>query len=154
MNDQDKIHILSRAVIIDKNNILLCKTVDLDKNFYFLPGGHIEHGESVENSLLRELQEETGFECHIKKYLGCLEYSFEPDHSNICHNHEYSFIFEVDSVHLKSDRKVLCPEKQIELLWLPISDLSEIDFRAQPLKKLLDQWLSGDSGHIFMSDMI
>ena len=71
MNNQEKIHVISRAVIIDKNNILLCKTLELEISFYFLPGGHIENGESAENSLLRELQEETRFTCHIKKFLGC-----------------------------------------------------------------------------------
>jgi len=154
MNNQDKIHVLGRAVIIDQNKILLCKTLDLDISFYFLPGGHIEHGESAENSLLRELKEETGFECVIKRFLGCLEYSFEPGHSSICHNHEYNFIFEAESQHLKSDKKIVCPEKHIELIWTPISNLYEIDFRAEPLKKLLPEWLSGDTHSKFISEMI
>ena len=154
MNNQDKIHVLSRAVIIDKNKIFLCKTLDLEINFYFLPGGHIENGESAEKSLLRELQEETGFGCHIKKFLGCLEYSFEPGHSSICHNHEYNFIFEAESQHLKSDKKISCPEKHIELVWIPIASLAEIDFRAEPLRKLLPEWLSGDTKNKFMSQMI
>ena len=42
MNDQDKIHVLSRAAVIDQHEILLCKTLELEKNFYFLPGGHIK----------------------------------------------------------------------------------------------------------------
>lgn len=52
MNDKNNIHVLSRAVIIDKEHILLCKTRDLENNFYFLPGGHVENGESVEAALL------------------------------------------------------------------------------------------------------
>jgi 8-oxo-dGTP diphosphatase len=78
MNNKNNIHVLSRAVIIDQHHLLLCKTLDLKNNFYFLPGGHVEHGESVETSLLRELIEETGSEAKIKRFLGCLEYSFEP----------------------------------------------------------------------------
>ena len=154
MNNQDKIHVLSRAAIIDQDKILLCKTLDLEPSFYFLPGGHIEHGESAKSSLLRELQEETGFECHVKKFLGCLEYSFEPGHSSICHNHEYNFIFEAESEYLKSDKKIACPEKHIELLWMSISSLSEIDFRAEPLRKLLPEWLSENTPNKFMSEMI
>ena len=53
MSSQDKIHVLSRAAIIHDDEILLCKTLDLEISFYFLPRGHIEHGESAENSLLR-----------------------------------------------------------------------------------------------------
>lgn len=137
MNDKDKIHVLSRAVIIDQEHILLCKTIDLKKNFYFLPGGHVEHGESVETSLLRELAEETGAVCEIKRFLGCLEYSFEPNQNSICHNHEYNFVFEVISKDLKSNMKILQLEEHIELVWIPLSHLEEIDFRAEPLKKNL-----------------
>jgi ADP-ribose pyrophosphatase YjhB (NUDIX family) len=154
MNNQDKIHVLSRAAIIHDDKILLCKTLDLEISFYFLPGGHIEHGESAENSLLRELKEETGIDCKIKKFLGCLDSSFEPGHSSICHNHEYNFVFEAESEHLTSDRKKICPEKHIELIWMPISSLQEIDFRAEPLRKLLPLWLTGNSDNKFMSEMI
>lgn len=78
MNTKNNIHVLSRAMIIDQRHILLCKTLDLPVIFYFLPGGHVEHGESVETSLLRELMEETGAQYKIKRFLGCLEYRFEP----------------------------------------------------------------------------
>ena len=154
MDDKDKIHVLSRAVIIDQDQILLCKTLDLEINFYFLPGGHIEHGESAEICCLRELKEETGFECTIKKFLGCLEHSFVPGHNSICHNHEYNFIFEAESLDLKSDKKIPCPEKHIELIWVPLSDLPKIDFRAEPLRKLLPEWLSDSSFDKFRSEMI
>lgn len=66
MSSQDKTHVLSRAAIIHDDKILLCKTLDLEISFYFLPGGHIEHSESAEDSLLRELKEETSADCKIK----------------------------------------------------------------------------------------
>ena len=154
MSSQDKIHVLSRAAIIHDDKILLCKTLDLEISFYFLPGGHIEHGESAEDSLLRELKEETSADCTIKRFLGCLEYSFEPGHSSICHNHEYNFIFEAESDLLKSDKKIICPEKHIELIWMSISSLQEIDFRAEPFQKLLPLWLTENKKEKFISEMI
>ena len=154
MNTKNHIHVLSRAVIIDQGHILLCKTLDLPISFYFLPGGHVEHGESVETSLLRELIEETGNICKIKRFLGCLEHNFEPGHNSICHNHEYNFIFEVESDTLKSDYKVPQLEAHIELLWVPLNQLSEIDFRAEPLKSLVPQWLQSAPANVFKSVMI
>ena len=154
MNNKEKIHVLSRAVIIDQGNILLCKTLDLKINFYFLPGGHIENGESARASLLRELKEETGFDCQEKRFLGCLEYSFEPGRNSICHNHEYNFVFEAESKHLKSDKKIESPEKHIELIWEPIANLSELDLRAEPLKILIPKWLKASTEESFESKMI
>ncbi|MDG1437229.1 MAG: NUDIX domain-containing protein [Rickettsiaceae bacterium] len=153
MNDKDRIHALSRAVIIDQGHILLCRTLDLKINFYFLPGGHIEHEESAKESLFREIMEETGCSCEIKRFLGCLEYSFKPGHNSICHNHEYNFIFEVQGVDLKLDKNISSPEKQIELVWKPLDQLSKIDFRAEPLRLLIPKWLSGNS-ELFQSEML
>ena len=145
---------MSRGVIIDQDNILLCRTLDLPISFYFLPGGHVEHGESVERSLLRELMEETGAHCKIKRFLGCLEYSFEPGHSSICHNHEYNFIFEAESESLKIEKKIPQLETHIELIWVPLHQLSEIDFRAEPLRELVPQWLKTPASDVFRSVMI
>lgn len=155
MSTKDKIHVLSRAVILDQSHILLCKTLDLPKAFYFLPGGHVEHGESAQETVLRELQEEAGAEdCTIKRLLGCLEYSFEPGYSSICHNHEYNFVFEVTSPSLKKGTSIPRLEDHIELLWFPLKDLSTLDFRPEPLKYLLPKWLDTPSAHLLESVMI
>lgn len=151
---KNNIHVLSRAVIIDQDHILVCKTLDLPTAFYFLPGGHVEHGESVETSLLRELREESGAECRIKRFLGCLEYSFEPGHSSICHNHEYNFIFEIESDTLKINNKIQQFEPHLELMWMPLSKLVDIDFRAEPLRMLIPVWLNASPNNLFTSVMI
>lgn len=153
MSTKNNIHVLSRGVILDQNHILLCKTLDLPISFYFLPGGHIEHGESAETSVLRELVEEAGDECKIKRLLGCLEYSFEPGHNSICHNHEYNFIFELESEALKIGNPVPQLESHIGLVWMPFDKLDEIDFRPEPLRELLPKWLKAESTNLFQSVM-
>lgn len=154
MTSKNNIHVLSRAVIIDAGYILLCKTLDLTNNFYFLPGGHIEHGESAENALLREIKEETGAEGIIKRLLGCLEHSFEPGHNSICHNHEYNFVFEVESETLKLGKPMPRHEDHIALIWVDFKKIDEIDLRAEPMRTLLPKWLKNEQNNILQSVMI
>lgn len=153
MSERNNIHVLSRAVIINQDHILLCKTLNFPISFYFLPGGHVETGESAHTSLLRELVEETGAKCKILRFLGCLEYSFKPEHNSICHNHEYNFIFEVESDLLKNGYTPPQLEKNIELIWIPLEELAVKDFRAEPLKKLIPDWLAQTSSNSFISVM-
>lgn len=152
---KDSIHVLARAVVIDQGNILLCKTLDLPVSFYFLPGGHVEHGESASSALIRELSEETGARnVEIKRFLGVLEHSFEPGFSSICHNHEYNLIFEVESEKLKIDIEIPQVEDNIQILWMPVKDIINIDFRPEPLKNLILKWLQLNYNDSFYSSML
>jgi len=137
-------HVLARAVIIDQGHILLCKTLDLQNNFYFLPGGHIEHGESAAKALVRELIEEAGFEVTIKRFLGCLENGF--DNSD-------SFIFEASCPTLTIESKIPKLEDHADILWVPMSQLSELPFKAEQLKELIPYWLGLDLDQAFRSAM-
>lgn len=47
-----------KALIIDKNKILLVK--EWDDEWWSFPGGGIEHGESIQQALYREITEELG----------------------------------------------------------------------------------------------
>lgn len=153
MPQKNHICALARAIIIDQEHLLVCRTLDLPSNFYFIPGGHIEHGESAEQTVIRELKEESGSECTIKRFLGCLEHSFEPGYSSICHNHEYNFIFEAESVSLKFPHAIPQCEANLELLWMPLSQIQEIDFRPEPLKTLIQEWMAHDLKAAFQSVM-
>ena len=145
------IHVLSRAIIIDQNQILLCKTLGAWSNFYFLPGGHIEHNESAQQALLRELMEETGQPFTIKRFLGCLEYSFD---SKICHDHEYNLIFETTPVQIQVHQTLPQLEPHIELEWIYLSKLNDIKFFPEPLKTLIPEWLKNNHAQNFYSKMV
>lgn len=63
----------SGGVIIHNNLILLLKKYNGD---YVLPKGRVERGESIEETALREVKEESGIDGKIRKYLGKITYSF------------------------------------------------------------------------------
>ena len=64
-------------MLVDKNNAILL-TRRADRIFFsrawVCPGGHVDSGESLEETALRELHEECGIELLTKK----LDYSIEP----------------------------------------------------------------------------
>lgn len=51
-----------RVLIVQNNKVLLVKEADDD--WWALPGGGVDHGETVESSLLREVEEELGVPAH------------------------------------------------------------------------------------------
>src|SRR5688500_10307917 len=51
-----------KALIIQNNTVLLVR--ESDDDLWTFPGGGVDHGETVETSLVRELQEELGIPAH------------------------------------------------------------------------------------------
>lgn len=59
------------AIIPYKGKIVLIKRANEPfKGYYALPGGIVEYGESVEDAVLREVEEETGLKVKIHSLVG------------------------------------------------------------------------------------
>jgi 8-oxo-dGTP pyrophosphatase MutT (NUDIX family) len=86
-----KIRNSAKAIIVNRDMVLLTKNQDKEGYFYLCPGGGQEHGETLHNALKRECIEEVGYYIEIGELLHIREY--------IGKNHEYSsFDFNVHQV--------------------------------------------------------
>lgn len=50
------------AIIVKGNTILLIHRYKPEEEYYVLPGGHVEEGETPEEAIIREIREETGLQ--------------------------------------------------------------------------------------------
>ena len=57
------------AIIVNNGKILLMHRINNGKEYYVFPGGGVENGETVEQAVLREVQEETSLKVKIEKLL-------------------------------------------------------------------------------------
>lgn len=118
---------------------VLCQKATYDPNdiYWFLPGGRAELGESSEETLRREVQEELGEEAQIGRLLYLTEH-FYTDTSNQLDQHTIGFYFELTfpttSYLYREPGPFIRPEEEsmpMVFEWLPIADLVT-DLRLQP----------------------
>jgi len=57
------------AIIINNGMVLLMHRINNEKEYYVFPGGGVENGETVEQAVLHEVQEETSLEVKIERLL-------------------------------------------------------------------------------------
>jgi 8-oxo-dGTP diphosphatase len=63
--------ITADGAVIKKNKILLIKRKNEPfKGRWALPGGFVEYGEKVEETVIREVYEETGLKTNVKRIVG------------------------------------------------------------------------------------
>lgn len=82
-----------------------------------LPKGHIEDGETIEQTALREVKEETGISARVLRPLGTIDYWFVAERRRV-HKTVHHFLLEAVGGEL-SDEDV----EVTEVAWVPVGQL-------------------------------
>lgn len=78
------------GAVLEKGKLLLVKrAIEPFRDYWVLPGGHVEYGETVEKAIKREMKEELGVNVKIEGLLGV--YS-DPKRDPRCHTVSVTFL--------------------------------------------------------------
>lgn len=123
------IETIARGVCVRDGKILLCRAKG-GKTTY-LPGGHIEFGETGRAALVREMMEETGLAAETGRFLGVVENSF------LQHGKPHAEINLVYELKLSS-AAVSAKENWIEFEWCALADLENANLLPSVFNRLAE----------------
>jgi 8-oxo-dGTP diphosphatase len=148
MPDQLKgIRNAAKAIIVRDNNLLVLAKKDSQGRYYLLPGGGQNHGETLEQALLRECLEEIGTVVEIGKLLFVREFIGQTHLHEILDEDEKKWLknfHSIDFIFACSVSQDYIPQNgtspdggQQHVEWLPIDKLNECRIFPSALKRLL-----------------
>ena len=111
------IETIARGVAVIGGEVLLCRAKG-GKTSY-LPGGHIEFGETAREALVREIREELGVESETGRFLGAVENSF------MQHGKPHAEINLVFELKFADKPEAKAKEDWIEFKWCRLEDLEK-----------------------------
>jgi 8-oxo-dGTP pyrophosphatase MutT (NUDIX family) len=130
----------AKAIIIKNGCLLTVKNYDLEGDWYLLPGGGQNPGETLEEALRRECIEEIGTEVrvgrlrYIREYIGKNHEFSEHDGDS----HQVEFMFECGFDEGQSPKMGSDPDVyQTGIAWLPINEIHKYRMYPKQLRDLL-----------------
>ena len=123
------IETIARGVCIADGKLLLCRAKGGSSTY--LPGGHIEFGETGREALVREMREETGLAAKCGRFLGVTENKF------LQHGKPHA---EINLVYAMTvdDLDVSAKEDWIEFRWCPLAELDKANLLPAEFRVLKD----------------
>jgi len=132
-----EVEVIARGVLLHRGRVLLCRSKGASNTY--LPGGHVEFGESASVALRREMKEESGADVRVGEYLGCVEHSFAQKGKRHC---EINLVFTMRR-RGAGGRRIASREDWIEFQWARAGELASLNLQPAPMRRLVRDLASG-----------
>lgn len=133
------IEVLARGAWVKDGRLLTCRSVR--RGTRYLPGGHVEWGETSVEALEREWREELGADCRVCEFLGVEEQTYRLDGEDVA---EISTVFRVecDGLAEGADGGVESAEPHIRFEWVELAELEASGLMPEGVRRALAGWLA------------
>lgn len=128
----DRTEISARLLILTEDRVLLAG--HRGQTWYFLPGGRLAPGETVEHALRRGTGQETGFDIRALDFVGCVEHGYTVGAERI---HELMTVF---AAPLPWAAQIISHDRELHLFSIALGDLDDLDLRPAALKNMIFDW--------------
>jgi 8-oxo-dGTP diphosphatase len=146
----------AKAIIMKDGCLLAIKMQDSGEDFYVLPGGGQENGESLHANLRRECMEEIGVPVEIGSLLFVRDY-IGSSHGYERHAglHQVEFFFLCGIQADCSPKSGSFPDKnQTGIEWLPLNKLADCPLFPAAISELIIRHADGETGlPVYMGDV-
>lgn len=122
------IEIIARGLALRGQHLLVC--ANRKHGYLYLPGGHVEPGESSPAALVREFREESGLTVEAGRMMLLSENAFTQGDRL---RHEINLVFHVEHPPTWPD-EVPSLEPDIEFRWLDLAAVVDADLRPATIK--------------------
>jgi 8-oxo-dGTP diphosphatase len=126
----------ARAIVVYHQNILLMKRNKFGLEYYCLPGGGIDPGETADQAVLREVKEEASLTV-INPRLAYIEEPVDPygtQYHFVCDYQDGDVKISPDSIEAKLNKE---GQNTFQTMWVPVSKFAGLPFLSTALQKEL-----------------
>ncbi|MGZ3790464.1 MAG: NUDIX domain-containing protein [Bacteriovorax sp.] len=146
----------AKAIILEKDKILLIKISNKENKYFILPGGGQEKFETLQQTVIRECMEETGY--HVK----VLDIMFIRDY--IARNHEFAlinpefhqveFMFNCRIDHEKEKREcTVLDHDQVGIEWVALNEILSVNLYPGIIREKIVKFYKGEKIPIYLGDI-